>query len=90
VECGANIAIIELIDAQAPEGAQLVARLAQRRGELERCRPGGARLSGAADAVHQRPTKRRGKLHAWSRGFEIGAAEAGERPFDPLAALAQQ
>ena len=64
VERGAKIAIVELIDAQGPEGAQPVGRVAQRFRKLERGRPSGASLSGAADAVHQRPAERCRKLHA--------------------------
>ena len=87
---GTKIAIVELIDAQAPQGAQPIARVVEPFRELERSYPGGAGLSGAADAVHQRPAKRRGKLHASSRSRGIGAVEAGQCPLDPLAALAQQ
>ena len=86
----AKLAIVELIDAQAPEGAQPVDRVVEPFRELERGRPAGAGLSGAANPVHQRPAKRPGKLHAWSRGRGIGAVEARQRPLDPLAALTQQ
>ena len=89
-ERGAKIAIVELINAQAPEGAQLVDRVVEAFRELQCRRPGGAGLSGAADAVHQRPAERIGKLHAWPRGCRFGAFEPAKCPFDPLAALAQQ
>jgi hypothetical protein len=72
------------------KGAQPVRRVAKPFCELERGCPGGAGLSGAADAVHQRPAERRGKLHAWMRSRDLVAFQDGQRPLDPLAALAQQ
>src|SRR5271165_7457852 len=56
-ERDAKLAIVELIDAQAPEGAQPVALVVEPFRELERGCPCGAGVSGAADAVHQRPAK---------------------------------
>jgi hypothetical protein len=89
-ERGAKIAIVELINAQAPEGAQPVDGVVEAFRELQCGRPGGAGLSGAANAVHQRPAERIGKLHARPRGCRLVAFEPGQCPIDPLAALAQQ
>ena len=49
-----------------------------------------AGLSGATDAIHQRPAERPGKLHPRPVGDGLVAFEGGQRPLDPLAALAQQ
>jgi len=53
VERGAKIAVVELIDAQGPEGTQLVTCVVEAFREFERGCPGGAGRAGASDAVHQ-------------------------------------
>ena len=62
-ERGAKVTIVELVDAQAPEGAEPVSPIVEPFRKRERGCPSGTGLSGAADAVHQRPAKRCGKPH---------------------------
>jgi hypothetical protein len=87
-ERSAKIAVIELVDAQAPKSAQPVGAVAEPLRELERGCPGGACLACAADAVHQRPAELCGKLHARSGGRRVVVPfQNGQRPLNPIVAL---
>ena len=75
-ECSAKLPIVELIDAQAPESALLEAPVVEAFRKLQCGCPGRAGLSGPTETVHQRPSKRRGELHARARGCHLVSVEA--------------
>src|SRR5262249_17746711 len=86
----AKFAVVELIDTQAPQRTQPIVPVVKLFGERESRRQGRACLAGAALAVHERPAKRRRKLHAQPLGGGKPIIELCQRQPGALAAFAEQ
>ena len=90
VECLEKFAIVELIDAQAPEGAQAIMLVIEPVRQFEGDCECWARIPRTTLAVHQRPAERRRELHAQACRTYSAIVQLRERQFGALATFAEQ
>ncbi len=85
-----EFAVVELVDAQAPQGAQakmlVIELVRQRQGDCE-CRP---RIPRTTLAVHQRPAERHRELHPQPCRTGSAIVQLRERQLGALPTLAEQ